>query len=133
MNRRQQAETDSAGFAGNNARILARRVSQHSHAEGGDGVLAGDKLRGAVAQHFPAQRVGLTAGKAGHNGRHIAADVDHLALQRRAVETVGQLRLDDNGMEMLCAVDVGQIAQHAAGHRAHAALQEHVRRAGDTH
>ena len=28
MNRRQQAETDGAGFAGNNARILARRVSR---------------------------------------------------------------------------------------------------------
>ena len=34
---------------------------------------------------------------------------------------------------MLRAVDIGQVAQHAARHRPHAALQEHVRRTGDTH
>ena len=89
-----------------------------------------------VADHLPADRARLAAGKACHDGRKGAAHRVQLAVVgfRRLIDAVRRVRFHDHDLRtVLFAVIAGQETGHRAAHGADTGLQEHVGRLDEAH
>ena len=86
-----------------------------------------------VAQDVPADGVGLAARKAGHDGLQVAAHDAGVAVSGEGalIEAVGGAGLHDHELGRARGEEVGEEAHHRARERAHARLDEDVRRAVD--
>ena len=86
-----------------------------------------------VSEDVPADGVGLSAGKAGHDGLEVAAHDARrpVSCLGALVEAVGCAGFHDHELGWARGEEVREVAHHSACERAHAGLHEHVRGARD--